>query len=499
MSANRLPARNFAFSSRENIPRFGQPSRPMKKTILLLPALLAHVLSAFCRADITFTVEELSKPEKALPEISQKEIFKKLIGSNLGFDSKQPQGADAEFPYNIVAQSKASSGLVNFERHSFFQGMQQAYAEHRPFVISPDMIWLLISQGFARHVNANSEKLRSQFVDYSGKISLVVTSTDVRIEDPNAPWETIFPQFTRQIAKNTGRDLTDALSANFSTTTPAEKIASDITIMEAMKSYFIYILPSPLCGIPKITLLGTPEDWRKISDKTKQLAKYDLAWWTDELVPVLKEFVNASQGKIEKEFWRNMFKIHLSDMCGTPDIIDGWIVKFFPYTNNDKRNNLKELRGWDNLPSELVIVDLSYVDLEAKITIPLELWAGFIGLDQDSKNYTLTPKIGWMIRKADSDYKALRQNIESEKNSDESSLMISGLELRVKEVPPDILEIKQIDYLSITFVDKIIIPDRMAEMKIENLFLQGKIDEAETKRIKAMFPKTRVYINGEKL
>lgn len=54
--------------------------------------------------------------------------------------------------------------------------MYQAYADHRPFVLSPDMIWLLISQGFAQHVNANHESLRKYFVDFSGKQSLVVQS-----------------------------------------------------------------------------------------------------------------------------------------------------------------------------------------------------------------------------------------------------------------------------------------------------------------------------------
>lgn len=46
--------------------------------------------------------------------------------------------------------------------------MYQAYADHRPFVLSPDMIWLLISQGFARHINANQESMRNELVDFSG-------------------------------------------------------------------------------------------------------------------------------------------------------------------------------------------------------------------------------------------------------------------------------------------------------------------------------------------
>jgi len=475
----------------------------MKKIILLLPVLLTLALPAFCRADITFKVEELSKPQKTLPEISQKEIFEKLIRSDAGINPWLPPlpsktDADlADFPYNIVVQSKSPSKLVDFGYYSFLQVIYMAYAEHRPFGLSPDMIWLLISQGFARHVNANSEKLRSRFADYSGKISLVVTSTEVRLDNPNAPWETIFPRFTQQIAKNAGGNLTETLSANFSTTTPVEKVASDITIMEAMKSYFEYILPSPLCGIPEITLQGTPEDWQKVLDKTKQLEKYDLAWWTNELEPILKEFVRASHGEIDESFWKDMVKYHVAGMCGEPGKIDGWIVKFFPYDKDGNRNNLKEIKvdemeGAASLPSEIVKVDLSYIDLAAKTTTPLELWAGFVGLEQDSKNYALTPKIGWMIRKADTENIALNKSIDADVNG-------GMLRIRVKEVTPEILAIKKIDYLSITFLDKIIIPDRMAEMRVGTLDLDGKIDEAGIKRIKAMFPKTTLYINGKKI
>lgn len=61
--------------------------------------------------------------------------------------------------------------------------MYQAYADHRPFVLSPDMIWLLISQGFARHINANQESMRNELVDFSGKLSLIIR------EDKN--WRTL--------------------------------------------------------------------------------------------------------------------------------------------------------------------------------------------------------------------------------------------------------------------------------------------------------------------
>ena len=71
----------------------------------------------------------------------------------------------------------------------FFKTIVRAYAKHRPLVLSPDMIWVLISQGFARYVNAHPEQLRDQLVNHLGKMDLVVQS-DKDLLSEDADWET---------------------------------------------------------------------------------------------------------------------------------------------------------------------------------------------------------------------------------------------------------------------------------------------------------------------
>lgn len=195
---------------------------------------------------------------------------------------------------------------------------------------------MLISQGFAQHINANQETMRHYFADFSGKLSLIV-SADKKPDDPALAWEGIFSKFTGQIQKYAGNNLTELLTCNFSTTTPVEKIASEITIMETVKPYLEFIIIRVVCGIPEITLEGTPEDWEKVLDKAQKLKGYELEWWISELEPLLNEFVKASKGEVNKEFWRNMFKCHSQEKYGAPDIIDGWIVKFFPYDKEGKK------------------------------------------------------------------------------------------------------------------------------------------------------------------
>ena len=459
--------------------------------------LLCVSINAFGQNGITFEVEKLSKPKKTLLLRHHNDIYKNLILKDLSLSKWDIEQSGIDFKYDIITMSETPDSLVNYQYNSFFYGMYQAYADHRPFVLSPDMIWLLISQGFSRHVNANPEKLRHYFVDFSGKLTLMVEAKEDLITNPKK-WEEIFPQFTAQISEHTGDELVKTLTSDFSTTTTVERIASEITIMEAMKPYFEYVVFYAVCGIPEITLQGTTEDWQKVLDKTKKLAKYDLEWWTSELEPLLKEFVNASQGKINKKFWRNMFKYHSQKKYGAPNIIDGWIVKFFPYDKDGKRNNLTKLVGRDILPDEIVKVDVKYVKTDGIHTeeIMLELWSGFIGLEQNPENFALTPKIGWMIKRKDVEEQGAFQKLEAGNNIPRSSY--GGIDVRVIEVPKILKNLSEIYSLSLHFKEDVFIPDWLKEKRIGKLNIEGKITQAEINKIVQWFPNTDLNINDKK-
>ena len=467
----------------------------IKNKLILFLLMIPLIISA--QTGITLKIENLTKPDKLLKLESYDNIFKNLIDREAN-SSKYLIGKNTiDYQYNIVASSHGKDSLVNFGFHPFFQGMYQAYADHRPFVLSPDMIWLLISQGFSQHVNNNAEELRKLFVNFDGKLTLVVKNNVIDLKDPNSPWETVFPEFSKQISAYTGKDLINALTCDFSTTTPVSKVASEITIMEAMKSYFEYVVIYLSCGIPEVRLEGTPKDWQKVLDKANYLRKYKLDWWIDEIDPLLKKFVSASKGEADTAFWRNMFKYHTEKVYGSPKKIDGWIVKFFPYDKKGKRNNLQELIYGDNLPKELVKVDLKYIYVGGgkEIVTPLELWAGFMGLEQNLTTYALTPQIGWMIRKKDADQEATEKNNKLEGLN--TQVNQGAIRIRVKTVPKELLGIESIRELSIDFIDEISIPEEMGRMKIELFRLTGKISGAEIERLCKLFPKTVLVINGK--
>lgn len=91
-----------------------------------------------------------------------------------------------------------------------------------------------------------------------------------------------------------------------------------------------------LCGIPKITLEGTKEDWEDIYlrlDKLKSWPSHDLERWYEMLKPVL--FVAEFEGEIDRRFWSQIVKKD-GYGCGT-EYISGWIIAFCPFKESGTR------------------------------------------------------------------------------------------------------------------------------------------------------------------
>lgn len=379
----------------------------------------------------------------------------------------------------------------------FFQTIVRAYAEHRPLVLSPDMVWLLISQGFARYVNAHSEELRDQIVNHTEKMDLVVeTKKDLIHEDPD--WEKLIAGFAAQIDEYTKGDIAKTMTADFTTTGVTERITSQVTLMETVKTYFDYIIHYVGCGIPSITLKGTPEDWQKVLEKTKQLEKYGMSKWIKSLKPILTEFVNASQGTPNQAFWQGMVKKEDPDklvgdkVCDlrTPTILDGWMLKLFPDENG---KTLDQVLHTHEMPSERVYVDFRYQIIDPDngdvlVDTPMELVAGYIGTEVDTLTHALTPKMGWMVRQLESDEKIVES---LKKKVEEDSF--EGLDLRVNRVPEYLAQLKHIRKLSLTFTDKVVLPEWMDKMKIDELHVKGKISPDEEQKLIERFPKLYIH------
>ena len=136
--------------------------------------LLPTVAVAQTQGSITFVVDENLAPI----EKSNKYLFDgKRLANSILYGENIPKEA-----YRIVATSFADAQCMkSMGKDAFYQCIVQAYANPKSITLSPDMIWLLISQGFARYVNAHAEALRPQLVSHAGKMDLAIeTQKDLR-------------------------------------------------------------------------------------------------------------------------------------------------------------------------------------------------------------------------------------------------------------------------------------------------------------------------------
>lgn len=393
----------------------------------------------------------------------------------------------------LVAASFMNDSLSYSSQDALYNVIVKCFAEHRPLVLSPDMVWIVIAQAFSHYVNENAEQLRPLLVSHDGKTTLSVeTNKDLLTED--ADWEAIMLDFEKQIAENSKKDIAQTISADFTTSGVTERIASHITLMDAMKQYFEYVVHYIACGIPNITLLGTAEDWQKVHDKAMALEAYGMGWWTKELDPILTEFVNAANGNANQSFWQDMV------MKNTPDYLrgggcsnekstelDGWVLKLFPYDKDGNRTPEK-VAHTRQLMSEMVRVPFRYVksypDGHSEET-PMELCAGIIGVKEDTLTYALTPQIGWMVRIGEQEDDVLKE-WERRNNNEQTS---ARLDLRVKEVPEGLKRLKVINHLTLTFTRHVNLPQWMDDVEIKHLEISGgdiTVDEAEA--IRKRFP-----------
>lgn len=302
------------------------------------------------------------------------------------------------------------------DNHALLTAMKRSFYDHFPLRISPDVIWITLARGFALHVNENAEDLRHRFVSHSERKELKVVRMDFLPGEEN-PWPEAFDEFSEQIAEQTG-EMSELVQADFSTTGPVERAVSNLMAMETFKSYFEYIQYVG-CGTPSITLTGTTEDWSKLRERAHRFADFGLEDWINALDPILAEFVHATSGQVNTDFWKSMFRYNGGS---GPAVMTGWASVLFPYFQDFKSEKLYPnpfLNDWRDrmticerqrrqerwrdpqgvrmsaVPSCFTSVPLT-VFWGAQET-KMRLIGGLLGVSQDDKTLEVEPECGWAV------------------------------------------------------------------------------------------------------
>jgi hypothetical protein len=350
---------------------------------------------------ITFAVHDVEPLARELPALDRGVAIPSLLGD------RAIEGcwrSDAR----LVAANDANA---------LAQAAHDAFYEHRELVLSPDAVWFTLAQGLATHVALHAETLRPRFVRHEGQLKLKVERTDFVLGQSN-PWPEVFSAFSDQIAAHVGK-LRELVVCDFSTTTPIARAASEVLVMDTFQAYFEYEFACG-CGIPTITLEGSPDDWRSVRARASMFAELGLEHWTRALLPVLDFFVRASEGDVNRAFWRTFFRYQAGS---GPSELTGWILTFFPYLKdardrsrfvpNEFLGHWREAyrradrrQGWLTtaegpslleVPSGLASAPIRCVDVRDGSVRPLRFIAGLFGVIEDPATRALSPEFGWAV------------------------------------------------------------------------------------------------------
>jgi len=193
---------------------------------------------------------------------------------------------------------------------------------------------MLIAISLADHINEN-ESAKQSFADkhnlsLTKKKELAIFNEFLPGCDNN--WIELFPQFAELIKNNlSDENLNKFIQGDFSTTTDIVKASYQAVLMDSCKLFFEYTVYYR-CGIPQIHLDGTTQDWENIYNKVESLSEYQLDSYLNKIRPILKQFIEASKGNIDKDFWNNIYKFN--ERCGSGhDYITGWINDLVLYVS----------------------------------------------------------------------------------------------------------------------------------------------------------------------
>ena len=334
---------------------------------------------------VTFDVCDVPIAESLLPTIKTHDAIRKVVGGKV----------EAVFDYH-------SECCANVATNPLITAAKLAHDQHRPLVLSPDMIWLSILQGLSIHVEENRIELKSEIVkeNFGGQL-IEVSTEDFPFGSPESPWAELVDEAAQSARRIVCKQFADLFQISFSTTDKPVNVAMDLAFLSAVNAYISLYDNVLICGIPQITLEGRPDDWQEIRSRVDQLDRFGLGWWTRYLREICDQFVSAAKGKIDLGFWRRIYQTD-STACTEHDRITGWIGRLFPFvrcalTGGEPQSFLRN-RGQ---PSRIVDFPfgLRSVLLKSQRETTVRLLGGFVGIAQENETGRLRPKIGWAVQR----------------------------------------------------------------------------------------------------
>jgi hypothetical protein len=216
---------------------------------------------------------------------------------------------------NILRTSIPETTYLHRGMYEYFL---RAYNMHQGVVLDPAQVWYVILCEVAKHVSCNSEKFRGLFTTSRSKETIRVFGDAGREINPL--------QFLNQLIEKVPTN-TDLFLPQFSTSHPMSDMATAAAFCDLCSPYYNYMMK--MCGLPKIKILGTVEDWDKILACLDGLkAILDLGFYVDRIASHVTRMRDAASGLPgDPAYWKDIFHTKRCGSGGDVSLL-GWLADF---------------------------------------------------------------------------------------------------------------------------------------------------------------------------
>ena len=387
------------------------------------------------RGQVIKVCDEIPCCKTPLNEANLSEILKSICGGGMPHTSMK-------FSTRVVQPY----GLQGMFQNALVSAVHTAWVGNYPLVLTPDVIWTAIQQGYAKNGSFTGPDKTSvpDTNTATDPVSTITSSTQsLRIQvGSNALgtdnyWHDVFQGFSKKIIEADPSTCTPS----FSTSGPQERAVAHLSLMNACGYGYVY---EPTYGIPTITVTGTKEDWTLLCDNALTLASKctNAQDWSKALKPVLDQFISAASGEFDQKFWRSIYHCFGVKYKGTPAFglraggeesaeSSGWIFALLPFSvsvtgdypgnyNTNVSKYLKQIKDHvqndtpvnisyiqqpgirsDVIPSGIVTTFATHDDLKnctGSVYRPQsKFYSGFMVVGQEDQTMAIHPEIGWAV------------------------------------------------------------------------------------------------------
>ena len=247
-----------------------------------------------------------------------------ILDSSLTVEDRDFRVVSPQSAYGFRYQEFEPVTELDVIHRNFLDYLVLCWGRHYGVVISPTILWNMVLSNLAFEVNRVPDTYRKYFTDSDEKKEIVVTQGGYLID----------PQLL--INKLRGLIPDDNMGdffPKFSTDGDMSVLANQIAFLDMVSPYYNYGML--LCGIPKVKVLGTNEDWQWFMNHLGKLTGL-LEEANDYLVGVAVRVAEIAQ---ETADYSELFSL---ERCGSGSQVEvtGWIRDFFieqprvPYPEN---------------------------------------------------------------------------------------------------------------------------------------------------------------------